>query len=215
MVELFIEYSAASTALPGGGSAASAAAAMAAGLATMVASMSRGKKAYLEYESQLSAAIAHLSALREELKAAIDADAASYNSVMKAYKQAKTSNEMAAQAGIDSALKEATAVPLGVAKCVCKLVRRRYHIVDQTDLAQIEAARQMETQPFVLHLFGSQFQELDLGSYFQPDGWVSGLFGRQSHLRENDGGILAHLGQSSTCQLRDPARGAWYRIETA
>src|SRR5260370_40222878 len=104
------------TATPGGGSAAAAGAAMAAGLATMVASMSRGKKAYLEYESQLSAAIAHLSALREELKAAIDADAASYNSVMKAYKQAKTGDEKTAEAAIDTALKEATAVPLGVAE---------------------------------------------------------------------------------------------------
>jgi glutamate formiminotransferase/formiminotetrahydrofolate cyclodeaminase len=115
-VEPFIEQLAAPTAIPGGGSAAAAAAAMAAGLATMVASMSRGKKAYLEYESQLSAAIARLSALREELKAAIDADAASYNSVMKAYKQAKTSDKKAAEAVIDSALKEATAVPLGVAE---------------------------------------------------------------------------------------------------
>jgi glutamate formiminotransferase/formiminotetrahydrofolate cyclodeaminase len=115
-VEPFIEQLAAPTATPGGGSAAAAAAAMAAGLATMVASMSRGKKAYLEYETQLSAAIARLSGLREELKAAIDADAAAYNSVMKAYKQAKTSNEKAAQSGIDSALKEATAVPLGVAE---------------------------------------------------------------------------------------------------
>jgi formiminotetrahydrofolate cyclodeaminase len=89
---------------------------MAAGLATMVASMSRGKKAYLQYESQLSVAIARLSALREELKAAIDADAASYNSVMKAYQQAKTSDEKSAETVIDSALKEATAVPLGVAE---------------------------------------------------------------------------------------------------
>ena len=62
---------------------------MAAGLAAMVASMSRGKKAYLQYEPQLSAAIARLTPLREELKAAVDADAESYNSVMKAYKQAK------------------------------------------------------------------------------------------------------------------------------
>src|SRR6476619_134420 len=67
------------------------------------------------------------------------------------------------------------AVPLGVSERVCKQVRRRHHIVNQTDLAQIEAARQMETQPFVLRLFGSQFQELDLGSYFHSDGWVSGL----------------------------------------
>src|ERR1700694_1488401 len=115
-VEPFIEQLAAPTATPGGGSAAAAAAAMGGGPATMVASMSRGKKAYLQYESQLSAAIARLSALREELKAAIDADAASYNSVMKAYKQAKTSDEKAAAAAIDTALKEATTIPLGVAE---------------------------------------------------------------------------------------------------
>src|SRR6201988_1916646 len=90
-VEPFIEQLAAPTATPGGGSASAAAAAMAASLATMVASMSRGKKAYLQYEAQLSAAIAQLTPLREELKAAIDADAASYNAVMKAYQQARES----------------------------------------------------------------------------------------------------------------------------
>ena len=52
----------------------------------MVAGMSRGKKNYLQYERELSDAIARLSALREEFKAAIDADAASYEAVMKAYK---------------------------------------------------------------------------------------------------------------------------------
>jgi glutamate formiminotransferase / formiminotetrahydrofolate cyclodeaminase len=116
-IEPFIEQLAAPTATPGGGSASAAAAAMAAGLATMVASMSRGKKAYLQYELQLSAAIAQLSPLREELKAAIDADADSYNSVMKAYKQAKSaSDEHSAEATIESALKEATSVPLAVAE---------------------------------------------------------------------------------------------------
>jgi formiminotetrahydrofolate cyclodeaminase len=90
---------------------------MAAGLATMVASMSRGKKAYAQYESQLSAAIAALTPLREELKASVDADAESYNSVMKAYKAAKsTADEESGKAVIEAALKEATAVPLGVAE---------------------------------------------------------------------------------------------------
>src|ERR1700726_3918277 len=85
-VEPFIEQLAAPTATPGGGSAAAAAGAMAAGLAAMVASMSRGKKAYVQFERELSDAIAALTPLREELKASIDADAESYNSVMKAYK---------------------------------------------------------------------------------------------------------------------------------
>jgi glutamate formiminotransferase len=116
-VEQFVEQLAAPTATPGGGSASAAAGAMAAGLAAMVASMSRGKKAYLQYESQLSAAIAALTPLREELKAAIDADAESYNSVMKAYKTAKSAaDEKSGEAMIEVALKEATAIPLSVAE---------------------------------------------------------------------------------------------------
>jgi formiminotetrahydrofolate cyclodeaminase len=87
---------------------------MAAGLANMVASMSRGKKAYVQHEGELSAAIARLAHLREELKAAIDADAESYNTVIKAYKQARDS--AGADGVIDAALKQATSVPLGVAE---------------------------------------------------------------------------------------------------
>jgi len=115
-VEPFIEQLAAPTATPGGGSAAAASGAMAAALAAMVASLSRGKKAYLQYESQLSEAIAKLSQLREELKAAIDADADSYNVVMKAYKSAKESAD--GDVAIAAALKQATSVPLGVAEKV-------------------------------------------------------------------------------------------------
>jgi glutamate formiminotransferase/formiminotetrahydrofolate cyclodeaminase len=115
-VEPFVEQLAAPTATPGGGSAAAAAGAMAAGLATMVASMSRGKKAYLQYEVQLSAAIGLLGSLREDLKAAIDADAEAYNSVMKAYKQAKTASVQEGEALIEAGLKQATSVPLGIAE---------------------------------------------------------------------------------------------------
>jgi glutamate formiminotransferase len=113
-VEPFVEQLAAPAATPGGGSAAAAAGAMAAGLAHMVAAMSRGKKAYLQYERELSAAIARLSQLREELKAAVDSDAESYNAVMKSYKQAKESAD--GDAIVDAALKQATRVPLGVAQ---------------------------------------------------------------------------------------------------
>src|SRR5438105_10329394 len=113
-VEPFVEQLAAPTATPGGGSAAAASAAMAAGLAAMVASMSRGKKAYLQYERELSDAIARLSGLREALKAAIDADAESYNAVMKAYKKSRESAN--GDATINAALRGATVVPLWVAE---------------------------------------------------------------------------------------------------
>jgi glutamate formiminotransferase len=115
-VEPFVEQLAAPTATPGGGSASAAAGAMAAGLAAMVASMSRGKKAYLQYESQLSAALAKLSAWREELKAAVDADADAYEMVMKAYKAAKSADENEGEVLIESGLRQATNVPLGVAE---------------------------------------------------------------------------------------------------
>src|SRR5438309_3929771 len=116
-IEPFVEGLAAPTATPGGGSASAAAGAMAAALAHMVASMSRGKKAYLQHERELRDAIARLAHLREELKAAVDADAESYNSVMKAYKASRaTADDKLSEATIDAALKEATAVPLSVAE---------------------------------------------------------------------------------------------------
>ena len=116
-VEPFIEQLAAPTATPGGGSAAAASGAMAAGLATMVAGMSRGKKAYLQYESRLSEALARLGQLREELKAAIDGDAASYNEVRAAYRAAKETKESGDGSKlIAAALRGATSVPLSVAE---------------------------------------------------------------------------------------------------
>ena len=113
-VEPFVEQLAAPTAAPGGGSASAATGAMAAALGCMVAGMSRGKKAYLQYEAPLSNAIARLSELREAFKAAIDADAASFNEVMAAFKKAKDHPE--AQSEVDAALKGATEIPLKVAE---------------------------------------------------------------------------------------------------
>ena len=87
---------------------------MAAALGSMVAGLSRGKKAYVQHEQPLSHAVARLAQLREELKAGIDADAESYNRVIAAYKQAKASSD--GDALIDSALKGATTVPFETAQ---------------------------------------------------------------------------------------------------
>jgi glutamate formiminotransferase/formiminotetrahydrofolate cyclodeaminase len=113
-VEPFVEQLAAPTAAPGGGSASAAAGAMAAGLGGMVAGMSRGKKAYVQFERELSEAIRRLAEIREELKAAIDADAASFNEVMAAFK--KTKDNPDAHGEVDAALKKATSIPLSVAE---------------------------------------------------------------------------------------------------
>src|SRR6516162_2566017 len=113
-VEPFVEQLAAPTATPGGGSASAAAGAMAAGLGGMVAGMSRGKKAYLRYERELSESIARLAEIREQLKAAIDADADSFNEVMAAFKKQRENPQ--APVEVDTALKKATSIPLMVAE---------------------------------------------------------------------------------------------------
>ena len=118
-VEPFIEQLAAPTATPGGGSASAASGAMAAGLAGMVATMSRGKKAYVQYEAQLSEAIARLATLREELKTAIDADSESYNVVMTAYRAAREKDD--GGVGVNAALRKATSIPLSVAECAAEV----------------------------------------------------------------------------------------------
>lgn len=120
-VEPFIEQLAAPTATPGGGSAVAAVAAMAAGLAAMVAGSSRGKKNYLQYERELSDAIVRLDQLREQLKSAIDADAAAFDTVMQAYKSAKTSPD--GNASVNAALKNAALVPLRVIECAREVAR--------------------------------------------------------------------------------------------
>jgi glutamate formiminotransferase len=118
-IEPFIEQLAAPTATPGGGSAAAASGAMAAALAGMVAGLMRTKKSFAQHEQLLSQSAARLGQLREELKAAIDADADSYNEVMKAYKLPKDSAERAA--AIAAGLKLATRVPLDVAEKVAEV----------------------------------------------------------------------------------------------
>ena len=120
-VEPFIEQLAAPTAIPGGGSAAAAAGAMAAGLATMVATMSRSKKAYAQYQGQLSEVVSRLSQIREELKSAIDADAESFKNVIEAFKSAKEG--ASADGMVDSALKQATNVPLLVAERASEVLK--------------------------------------------------------------------------------------------
>jgi glutamate formiminotransferase / formiminotetrahydrofolate cyclodeaminase len=119
-VDPFLDQLAAPTAVPGGGSAAAAAGAMAAGLAAMVAGLSRGKRAYAGFDDQLSAALAELTELGSELRAAIDADAASYQAVVAASRARKNASESQAEAAdkaVAAALRGAAEVPLRVAQC--------------------------------------------------------------------------------------------------
>ena len=123
-VEPFLDQLAAPTVVPGGGSAAAAAGAMAASLAAMVAGLSRGKKAYAEFDTELGEALAKLASLRQELTEAIDADADSYQTVVAAFKARKNAPAAQAQAAgeaVTAALRAAAGVPLRVAQCAVEV----------------------------------------------------------------------------------------------
>ena len=114
----FLDAVAEPTATPGGGSVSAFAAALAAALGQMVAGLARKKKSQILHVEKLSD---HLDALRriaDEFTAAIDRDAASYDSVMAAFKLPNSTPEEIAKrdAAIQAATKGAAEVPLEVAR---------------------------------------------------------------------------------------------------
>jgi glutamate formiminotransferase / formiminotetrahydrofolate cyclodeaminase len=106
------------TAAPGGGSVSALAGALSASLGQMVAGLSRKKKSQAAFVEPLSQALAEFEASSRFFAEAIDRDAASFESVMGAYKLPKDSSEQesARERAIQMALARAAEVPLEVAR---------------------------------------------------------------------------------------------------
>jgi glutamate formiminotransferase/formiminotetrahydrofolate cyclodeaminase len=113
----FLDELAAPTPTPGGGSAAAYAAAMGAGLVTMVAGLSVGKKKFAEVEAEMHAIHHQAEALRTELTQCVDDDSAAFEAVMGAFRLPKDTSELekVRSAAIEMALLNAAHVPLKVA----------------------------------------------------------------------------------------------------
>ncbi len=120
----FVEATASSEPVPGGGSISALAASIAAALGEMVANLTIGKKKYAEVEDEMVAISAKLNSCRQVLLEYVDKDAQSFDGVMKAYGMPKdTEDEKASRsAAIQEAMKDATAVPLAVAKSTFDLM---------------------------------------------------------------------------------------------
>lgn len=123
-IKEFVEATASSEPVPGGGSVAALAASIAAALGEMVANLTIGKKKYAEVEEEMKVISEKMNSCRVVLLEYIDKDAESFDEVMKAYGMAKeTDDEKAARsAAIQEAMKNATAVPLAVAKSTFDLM---------------------------------------------------------------------------------------------
>jgi glutamate formiminotransferase / formiminotetrahydrofolate cyclodeaminase len=113
----------AATPTPGGGSVAALAGALAASLGQMVAGLARKKKSHAAHVDALGAAIIQFEQVSKALANAMDLDAASYDTVLAAYKLPKGTPEddSRRESAIAKALSFASEVPMGVAELVAKL----------------------------------------------------------------------------------------------
>lgn len=107
---------AAPTPTPGGGSAAALAGAVGAALLAMVAALPRSRAAAEADRARLADAGARCETLKNALTTFVDADSGAYDLVSAAYRRPKTSDaeRSARSAAIQSALRQAIAVPLDV-----------------------------------------------------------------------------------------------------
>ena len=114
----FLDALASEAPTPGGGSAAAYSGAAAAGLVSMVARLTVGRKKFAEVESKVQAILTQAEALRNDLTISIQLDSSAFESVMAAYKLPKDTQEQGAirQKAIEQATLLATQAPLGVAR---------------------------------------------------------------------------------------------------
>lgn len=126
LVQPFLDAVAQPTATPGGGSVAALAGALGASLGQMVAGLSRKKKSQAAHVEQLSEAVAEFHAASRTLAEAIDQDAASFESVVAAYKlpQGNTEEQRRRDRAIQQALQGAAQVPLEVARSAAGIFER-------------------------------------------------------------------------------------------
>ncbi len=123
-LQSFLDQLASKASTPGGGSAAAIMGAMGAALVSMVANFTVGKKKYEHVEQEMQALLQQSEDLRTRLTGMIQADIDVFNNVMDAYGMAKeTEEEKAARSkAIQSALKEATDVPLACAQLCADVI---------------------------------------------------------------------------------------------
>ena len=127
----FIEKLSSESAVPGGGSVAALSVALGVSLTEMAAKLTVGKKGYEEHSEKMLSVIEKCSEIKKQALAKIDEDAESFEEVMNAYKLPKETEEQKSvrKEAIQTALKEATVVPLSV----CVLANTAYPLAEYVE----------------------------------------------------------------------------------
>ena len=122
-VSALLDLTASDAPAPGGGSISALAGALGAALASMVGSLSLGKKGYEDVQEEMTALSAEGKALMDELLAAMDADTEAFNGYMAALALPKSTDEekAARREAMQKGLKEAALVPLATARLAARV----------------------------------------------------------------------------------------------
>lgn len=117
-IQEFLNRTASNEPIPGGGSISALNGAIATALAEMLASLTIGKKKYVEVEDEMKKAAQKMSQQREFFYEDIDRDAGAYKTVMDAFKLPKETDEEKAKRSnqIQEATKHAALVPMEIAQ---------------------------------------------------------------------------------------------------
>ncbi|GAB4544311.1 MAG: cyclodeaminase/cyclohydrolase family protein [Anaerolineae bacterium] len=130
-VQTFLEELAGSSPTPGGGSAAALAGAMGAGLISMVCRLTIGRKRFADVENEIRDVLEEAEALRIRLTDLADADSQAFDQVMAAYGLPKETQEQGAarQTAIQTALQNATQVPLETVRACARVVKLAAQVI--------------------------------------------------------------------------------------
>ncbi|MDP2902010.1 MAG: cyclodeaminase/cyclohydrolase family protein [Methylovulum sp.] len=141
-IQQFLDELASKSATPGGGSAAAVMGAQSAALTSMVCNLTIGKPKYAEVDADMRALLEKSEALRENLTGMIKADIDVFNSLMAAYGLPKETDEekLARSELIQSALKEATEVPLACARACRSAIELSRRAAEKGNLGVISDA---------------------------------------------------------------------------
>lgn len=122
--QAFVDVLASKEPVPGGGGASALVAAIGMALGNMVGSLTVGKKKYADVEAEIIALKAQADDLQQELLALVQADAACFAPLAKAYGLPKeTEEERAHKAKVmEEALRTACSVPLRIMEACCRAI---------------------------------------------------------------------------------------------
>ncbi|MBI2864858.1 MAG: cyclodeaminase/cyclohydrolase family protein [Chloroflexi bacterium] len=123
-VRAFLDQLASNAPTPGGGSVAALTGALGAGLISMVCNLTIGKEKFKDVEADVKEILAQSERLRSRLMELIDADVAAYGKLSAAYKLPRATDEekKARTAAIQTALLDATAVPVSIAEACSQVI---------------------------------------------------------------------------------------------